>query len=84
MALIFNRYTSKPQEKAIFAILLEWPNNGSVILKEPVVTQKQTQVRRPKPLLAFCRYISNVFGQIKRVNYIICPPGNTDVFIFHL
>ncbi|XP_026163933.1 plasma alpha-L-fucosidase [Mastacembelus armatus] len=37
-------YTSRPQEKAIFAILLEWPNNGSVILGEPVVTQGQTQV----------------------------------------
>ncbi|MEQ2230063.1 Plasma alpha-L-fucosidase [Ilyodon furcidens] len=37
-------YTSKPQEKAIFAILLEWPDDGSVILNEPVVTKGQTQV----------------------------------------
>lgn len=36
-------YTFKPQEKAVFAILLEWPNNGSVILGEPV-TQGSTQV----------------------------------------
>ncbi|XP_068607795.1 plasma alpha-L-fucosidase-like [Brachionichthys hirsutus] len=37
-------YTFKPQEKSIFAILLEWPNDGSVILSEPVVAQGQTQV----------------------------------------
>lgn len=37
-------YTSRPQEKSIFALLLEWPNNGSVVLNEPVVTQAQTQV----------------------------------------
>lgn len=36
-------YTFKPREKAVFAILLEWPNNGSVILGEPV-TQGSTQV----------------------------------------
>lgn len=45
MGLIINRYTSRPQEKSVFAILLEWPDNGSVILNEPVVTQGQTQVR---------------------------------------
>lgn len=37
-------YTSKPQVKAIYALLLEWPSNGTVILKEPVVTVGQTQV----------------------------------------
>eukprot|EP00066_Takifugu_rubripes_P026826 XP_011616092.1 PREDICTED: plasma alpha-L-fucosidase-like [Takifugu rubripes] len=37
-------YTFKPQGKSIFAILLEWPVNGSVILSEPVVTQGHTQV----------------------------------------
>ncbi|KAM3595272.1 uncharacterized protein V6R79_020870 [Siganus canaliculatus] len=37
-------YTFKPQSKHIFAILLEWPADGSVVLKEPVVTQGQTQV----------------------------------------
>ncbi|TNN78228.1 Plasma alpha-L-fucosidase [Liparis tanakae] len=36
-------YTFKPQENSIFALLLEWPNNGSVILSEPV-TQGHTQV----------------------------------------
>lgn len=44
--LIINRYTFRQQEKSIFAILLEWPTNGSVILNEPVVTQGHTQVRR--------------------------------------
>ncbi|XP_037602464.1 plasma alpha-L-fucosidase [Sebastes umbrosus] len=37
-------YTFRPQEKSIFATLLQWPNNGSVILNEPVVTQGKTQV----------------------------------------
>uniref|UniRef100_A0A3Q1HZB6 alpha-L-fucosidase n=1 Tax=Acanthochromis polyacanthus TaxID=80966 RepID=A0A3Q1HZB6_9TELE len=37
-------YTSRPQEKSIFAILLEWPNTGAVILSEPVATQGQTQL----------------------------------------
>ncbi|XP_068577952.1 plasma alpha-L-fucosidase-like [Cebidichthys violaceus] len=37
-------YTCRPQEKSIFALFLEWPNNGSLILNEPVVTQGQTQV----------------------------------------
>ncbi|XP_068195257.1 plasma alpha-L-fucosidase-like [Antennarius striatus] len=37
-------YTFKPQKKSIFAILLEWPTKGSVILSEPVVTQGKTQV----------------------------------------
>lgn len=37
-------YTAKPQEKSIFAILLEWPNAGFVILNEPVVTHGQTEV----------------------------------------
>lgn len=45
MEQIFHRYTFKPQGKSIFAILLEWPVNGSVILSEPVVTQGHTQVR---------------------------------------
>lgn len=43
---IINRYTFRPQEKSIFAILLEWPCDGSVILNEPVVTQEHTQVRQ--------------------------------------
>nr|XP_046268789.1 plasma alpha-L-fucosidase [Scatophagus argus] len=37
-------YTSRPQEKSIFAIFLEWLNNGSVILNEPEVSQGHTQV----------------------------------------
>ncbi|XP_034051312.1 plasma alpha-L-fucosidase [Thalassophryne amazonica] len=37
-------YTARPQEKSIFAILLEWPKNGTVILHEPVVSQEKTQV----------------------------------------
>ncbi|XP_061599855.1 plasma alpha-L-fucosidase [Cololabis saira] len=36
-------FTSKPQEKAVFAFLLQWPDEGSVILGEPV-TQGLTQV----------------------------------------
>lgn len=61
MGLIINRYTSRPQEKSIFAVLLEWPNNGSVILNEPVVTG-QTQVRLDKSvkLLAYCQYTVQV------------------------
>lgn len=43
---IINRYTCRPQEKSIFAILLEWPRDGSVILNEPVVTQEHTRVRQ--------------------------------------
>lgn len=50
MGLIFNRYTFRPQEKNIFSILLKWPNNGSVILNEPVVTG-QTQVRLTQYLI---------------------------------
>lgn len=42
---IFHRYTFRLQKKSIFAILLQWPVNGSVVLSEPVVTQGQTQVR---------------------------------------
>lgn len=42
---IFHRYTFRLQGKSIFAVLLEWPVNGSVVLNEPVVTQGQTQVR---------------------------------------
>lgn len=42
---IFHRYTFRLQEKSIFAILLEWPVNGSVVLNEPMVTQGHTQVR---------------------------------------
>lgn len=45
MEHIFHRYTFKLHGKSIFAILLEWPANGSVILSEPVVTQGHTQVR---------------------------------------
>uniref|UniRef100_UPI0037E86FA4 plasma alpha-L-fucosidase n=1 Tax=Semicossyphus pulcher TaxID=241346 RepID=UPI0037E86FA4 len=37
-------YTFRPQEGSIFAILLEWPNDGSVILNEPAVTHGKTQV----------------------------------------
>lgn len=44
MEYIFHRYTFKPYEKSIFALLLDWPKNGSVILSEPVVTE-HTQVR---------------------------------------
>lgn len=41
----FHRYIFRPQGKSIFAVLLDWPVNGSVVLSEPVVTQGQTQVR---------------------------------------
>lgn len=37
-------YTSRPQEKAIFAIFLEWPIDGTVVLNEPVVVQGRTEV----------------------------------------
>ncbi|KAM6912442.1 plasma alpha-L-fucosidase [Xenentodon cancila] len=37
-------YTSRPQENSVFAILLEWPDKGSVILSEPVATEGLTQV----------------------------------------
>ncbi|KAG8013150.1 Plasma alpha-L-fucosidase [Nibea albiflora] len=37
-------YTSKLQEKSVFAILLEWPKNVTVVLNDPVVTQGHTQV----------------------------------------
>ncbi|XP_053289924.1 plasma alpha-L-fucosidase [Pleuronectes platessa] len=37
-------YTARPQEKAVFAMFLEWPSNGSVILHDPVVKQGVTQV----------------------------------------
>uniref|UniRef100_A0A672H7X2 Alpha-L-fucosidase n=1 Tax=Salarias fasciatus TaxID=181472 RepID=A0A672H7X2_SALFA len=36
-------YTFKPQEKSVFAILLEWPSNGTVTLHEPM-TEGLTQV----------------------------------------
>ncbi|KAM9777739.1 plasma alpha-L-fucosidase [Neosynchiropus ocellatus] len=36
-------YTARPQQKAVYAILLEWPKNGSVVLGEPVASA-QTQV----------------------------------------
>uniref|UniRef100_G3PD55 alpha-L-fucosidase n=1 Tax=Gasterosteus aculeatus aculeatus TaxID=481459 RepID=G3PD55_GASAC len=38
------RYTFRPKETSLFALLLEWPKNGSVILNEPVVTEGKTQV----------------------------------------
>ncbi|XP_024915631.1 plasma alpha-L-fucosidase isoform X2 [Cynoglossus semilaevis] len=37
-------YTSKPQEKTVYAFFLEWPNNGTVTLSDPVATQGATQV----------------------------------------
>ncbi|KAM9842328.1 plasma alpha-L-fucosidase [Aulostomus maculatus] len=37
-------YTCRPQEGAIFAILLEWPSDGSVTLREPMAAPGQTQV----------------------------------------
>ncbi|XP_028995226.1 plasma alpha-L-fucosidase [Betta splendens] len=37
-------YTSKPQEKALYAILVMWPTNSSVVLHDPVVTQGKSQV----------------------------------------
>ncbi|KAK7904220.1 hypothetical protein WMY93_016827 [Mugilogobius chulae] len=37
-------YTCKPQEKTVFAFLLQWPDSGSVILTEPVPTEGQTKV----------------------------------------
>lgn len=40
-----HRYTFRPQEKTIFAILLEWPDQGSVVLSEPVVTSGVTKVK---------------------------------------
>uniref|UniRef100_A0A1A8D2N1 Alpha-L-fucosidase n=1 Tax=Nothobranchius kadleci TaxID=1051664 RepID=A0A1A8D2N1_NOTKA len=37
-------YTARPQEKTVFAILLDWPDKGWVILNEPVATQGSTKV----------------------------------------
>ncbi|XP_029900159.1 plasma alpha-L-fucosidase [Myripristis murdjan] len=37
-------YTYGPQKNTIYAILLQWPNNGSVILHHPVVTVGKTEV----------------------------------------
>lgn len=37
-------YTSNPQEKAVYAFLLQWPDSGAVVLSEPVPTEGQTQV----------------------------------------
>lgn len=37
-------YTSKPQDKTVYAFLLQWPDSGAVVLGEPVPTQGQTQV----------------------------------------
>lgn len=37
-------YTSKPQEKTVFAFLLQWPDSGAVVLGQPVPTEGQTQV----------------------------------------
>ncbi|KAK5858012.1 hypothetical protein PBY51_011213 [Eleginops maclovinus] len=37
-------YTFRPQEQTIFAMFLEWPKNGSVVLSEPLVTPGVTQV----------------------------------------
>ncbi|MBN3306507.1 FUCO2 fucosidase, partial [Amia calva] len=36
-------YTANPQEKAIYAVFLQWPNTGNVVLSDPSVT-KETQV----------------------------------------
>uniref|UniRef100_A0A4W5PGR9 Alpha-L-fucosidase n=1 Tax=Hucho hucho TaxID=62062 RepID=A0A4W5PGR9_9TELE len=37
-------YTAKPQDKAIYAVLLDWPPSGYVVLNEPVVSTGKTQV----------------------------------------
>ncbi|XP_046903673.1 plasma alpha-L-fucosidase [Hypomesus transpacificus] len=44
-------YTSKPKEKAIYAIFFEWPVDGKLFLKEPVVTgQTEVVLLGQKPL----------------------------------
>uniref|UniRef100_A0A3P9K524 Alpha-L-fucosidase n=1 Tax=Oryzias latipes TaxID=8090 RepID=A0A3P9K524_ORYLA len=37
-------YTYRPQEKTVFAILLQWPDKGSVVLTEPVAVAGVTKV----------------------------------------
>lgn len=37
-------YTSRPQDRAVYAFLLQWPDSGAVVLGEPVPTDGQTQV----------------------------------------
>ncbi|XP_023842857.1 plasma alpha-L-fucosidase-like [Salvelinus sp. IW2-2015] len=37
-------YTAKPQDKAIYAVLLDWPPSGYVVLNEPIVSTGKTQV----------------------------------------
>ncbi|XP_033844776.1 plasma alpha-L-fucosidase [Periophthalmus magnuspinnatus] len=37
-------YTWKPQDKALFAFLLQWPDSGAVVLADPVPTEGLTQV----------------------------------------
>ncbi|XP_067100016.1 plasma alpha-L-fucosidase-like [Osmerus mordax] len=44
-------YTSKPQEKAIYAMFFEWPVDGKLFLQEPVVTgQTEVVLLGQKPL----------------------------------
>lgn len=79
LLIIINRYTFRPQEKSIFAVLLEWPNDGSVILNEPVVTQEQTQVR----LDYFCTEMPKICFRIFR-NRALAFSLLTNRFIFQL
>lgn len=49
MCVLVDRYTCRPQEKSVFATLLEWPRDGLVKLSEPVVTLQSSQVRHTQP-----------------------------------
>lgn len=40
-----DRYTYRPQEKSVFAILLNWPHDAVLKLGEPVVTAESSKVR---------------------------------------
>lgn len=42
--LCSNRYTLRPKENAVYAIILSWPNSGYVVLRDPIVSQSKTQV----------------------------------------
>lgn len=69
---IFHRYTFKLQEKSIFAILLEWPVNGSVVLSEALVTQGHTQVRYENTNKYFLRMYNKCH---KFYDYKLCLHG---------
>lgn len=56
--VLFCRYTYRPQEKTVFAVLLQWPDKGSVVLTEPVAVAGVTKVRRSTPELLLLGFTS--------------------------